>query len=307
MTESKGVNRLYFIIVALFVAASYILGRVIPVEVPTYVSVIISQMVILIPALLYCWIRKISIKELIPYRKISFSTGVLVVVTTYLMYPLMIVLNAITLLFTNSGTASMQTEMANMGLIISALLIAVMPACVEEFVFRGVLFQTYRKKRVFSAIMLSAFLFGCMHMNLNQLVYAFAMGVYMAFLVEGTGSILSSMLAHFTLNFTGVFLSYLLKMINSGNGMTSEIQQTGNFLQYGHEATVIMLFGIFIWFVIAIGTTTGAVAIYVQICKKNGRLEHIKSIFQKKSGEKMITIPLILAIAITAVIIIMRF
>lgn len=306
MTESKGVNRLYFIIVVLFVAASLIMGRVIPIKLPVYASVLISQAVVLVPALLYCRIRKISIKELIPCRKISFSTGVLVVVTTYLMYPLMIVLNAVTLLFTNSGTASMQNEMANFSLIISTLLIAVIPACVEEFVFRGVLFQTYRKKRVFSAIMLSAFLFGCTHMNLNQFAYATVLGIYLAFLVEGTGSILSSILAHFTLNFTGVLLTRVLKLV-SGNQMVSGMQQTGKFVQYGDEFTIMMIFGILIWFVIAIGTTTGAIAIYVYICKKNGRLEQVKAVFRKKTDERMITIPLILAVAVTVVIMVKCF
>ena len=231
MSDSKGVNRLYLLIVALFVAAGFVLGRVLPVEAPVYASAMIGQLVILIPAFCYCKKRKIAIKEWIPYRKISFSTGILVVVTTFLMYPLMVVLNALTLLFTNSATAQMQMEMANLNILISTLLIAVIPACVEEFVFRGVLLQTYRKKRVFSAILLSAFLFGCMHMNLNQFVYAFVMGIYMAFLVEGTGSIISSMIAHFTLNFTGVALSALLKVMSKQQGMSQTMGQTGNFMQ----------------------------------------------------------------------------
>lgn len=307
MSDSKGVNRLYLLIVILFVAASFMIGRVLPAKVPVYASALVGQMVILIPALLYCLKRKIAIKELIPYRKISFSTGVLVVVTTGLMYPLMVVLNAITLLFTNSATAGMQAEMANYNILISTLLIAVTPACVEEFVFRGVLLQTYRKKRVFSAIILSAFLFGCMHMNLNQFVYTFVMGIYMAFLVEGTGSIISSMIAHFTLNFTGVALSAWLNVMSKGQGTSQMIGQTGDFLQNEAGYVLMMLIAILIWFVIAAGTTTGAIAIYIQMCKKSSRWEHIKTMFRRKSEEKMITIPLILAVAITIVIMVLSF
>lgn len=307
MSDSKGVNRLYLLIVVLFVTASIVVGRVLPIKLPVYASALLGQLVILIPALCYCWKRKIAIKELIPYRKIRFSTGVLVVVSTCLMYPLLVVLNAITLLFTNSATAQMQVEMANLNIVIYTLIIAVTPACVEEFVFRGVLFQTYRKRRVFSAILLSAFLFGCMHMNLNQFVYAFVMGIYMAFLVEGTGSIISSMLAHFTLNFIGVALSALLKVMSKSRGMSQTIGQTGNFLQNEAGYVFMMLIAILIWFVIAVGTTTGAVAIYIQICKKSGRWEHVKTIFRRKNEERMITIPLILAVAITVVIMVLSF
>lgn len=300
MSDSKGVNRLYLLLVVLFVALGFILGRVLPMEIPVYASALLGQLVILIPALLYCWKRKIAIRELIPYRKIRFSTGVLVVVTTCLMYPLLVVLNAITLLFTNSATIEMQTEMANLNIIISILIIAVTPACVEEFVFRGVLFQTYRKKRVFSAILLSAFLFGCMHMNLNQFVYTFVMGIYMAFLVEGTGSIISSMLAHFTLNFIGVALSAVTRAMSQAQGTSPNIGQTGNFLQNEDTYVLLLLISILIWFVIAVGTTIGAIAIYIQVCKMNGRWGHVKSIFQRKSEEQMLTIPLSLAIVIVA-------
>lgn len=305
MADSKGANRLFFIIVTVFVAVSIIMGRVLPEETPVYVSIILSQSAVLLPALLYCLKRKISIKELIPHKKISFSTGVLVVVTTYLMYPLMMVLNAITLLFTQSATVEMQSEMAEFNIIVSVLLIAAVPACVEEFVFRGVLFQSYRKKRVFSAILLSAFLFGCMHMNLNQFVYAFAMGIYMAFLVEGTGSIFSSMLAHFTLNFTGVALNAVLKLMNNGQEISAEAAQNGNFLQSDKVYVVVMLVTIMMLFVVAAGTTTGAIAIYIQICKRNGRLEKVKRIFQRKNTERLITVPLVLGVAVTLVFIIM--
>lgn len=307
MSDSKGANKLFLVIVTLFVAAGFLINRIFPMEVPVYVSALLGQLVIVLPALFYCWKRKIAVKELIPYRKISFSTGILVVVTTLLMYPLMVVLNAITLLFTNSATAAMQAQMADFNIVIATLIIAVVPACVEEFVFRGVLFQTYRKKRVFTAILLSAFLFGCMHMNLNQFVYAFALGIYMAFLVEGTGSIISSMIAHFTVNFIGVALSAIVEAASGGQEVSQNIGQTGNLLQDDAGYVFVLLVVILIWFVIAVGTTIGAIAIYIQICKRNHKWEHMKTICQRKNEETMITIPLILGIIITVVMIILSF
>lgn len=70
-------------------------------------------------------------------------------------------------------------------------------------------------------------MFGCMHMNLNQFIYAFALGVYLAFLVEATGSVFSSMLAHFTLNATSTVMSYFLPLIYEqiGIDMTDQLQQ----------------------------------------------------------------------------------
>lgn len=301
MSDNKGANRLYLLLVVVFIAAGIIFGSRALRELPIYVSIVAGQLVILIPALLYCRRRKIAITRFIPYRKISFSTGVLVVVSTYLMYPLLIVLNAITLLFSKSAVVEMQNEMLDIGIVVSTLLIAVLPVFVEEFVFRGVLFQTYRQSRIFSATILSSFLFGCMHMNFNQFLYTFVLGIYMAFLVEGTGSIISSMLAHFTLNFTSVAVSAFMKALYGSRQMEAAMQQTGDFLQGDIQSVVLMLMTIAVWFVIAIGTVSGAIAIYIQICKMNGRWEHMKTIFQKKNEEKFITVPLILAVLIVGV------
>lgn len=299
MTDSKGANRLYLTLVVSFVLTSIVMG-ILPVRIPIYLSVICSQLAVLIPVLLYCLKRKISLKELIPHRKMDLITALLVVVITYLMYPVMVVLNAITLLFTESAMTGVQMEMMDYNPVFYTLIIAVLPACIEELTFRGVLFQSYRKKRVFTAILLSAFLFGCMHMNFNQFLYAFVMGIFVAFLVEGTGSIYSSMLAHFVLNFTGVIITTVLKFLNSKQDISAITQPTGNFLQGDKAQVVVLLMGILAWALIAIGTMAGAVAIYIYVCKRNGRWEQLKEIFKKKKEERMITIPLVIAVAITA-------
>lgn len=302
MSDNKGASRLYLLTVIVFLAISFIIGGTSLIKLPQYISLVVAQAAILIPALLYCRKRNIAVKELIPHKKIRFTTGVLVVVSTYLMYPLMIVLNAVTLLFTDSALANLQTEMMSGSMMAATLVVAVLPACVEEFIFRGVLLQTYRKSSILSAIIISAFLFGCMHMNLNQFLYAFVMGIFLAFLVEGTGSIFSSILAHFTLNFTGVLLNRILKYVSGNQGIDRAMQQTGNFLQNDKEYVVMLLMGILLWGVIAVGTTAAAIAIYIQICKLNGRWDHMKKILQKGTGERIVTVSMILAIAITVVI-----
>ncbi len=181
---------------------------------------------------------------------------------------------------------------------LSLLFTAVLPACVEEFLFRGVLFSTYKKSRMLPAIFLSGFLFGCMHMNLNQFIYAFALGVYLAFLVEATGSIFSSMVAHFTLNATSVVMTFLLPMLYGRLGIDAGMQvQAGGYAATMSRGELFMfLIGIAVWGVIAIGTTCGAVGIYIAICKINHRWEYVKHMFSGGTREKIITVPLVLGI-----------
>lgn len=308
MSQNKSVNRLFLVVVVIYIGISFgfsLLRSQIPFlsELPIYFSLLLSQSLIFVPCFVYFKWRHIKIQELIPYRKINFVTIILVIICTYLMYPLIVVLNAVSMLFSNSGTASVSELMQGQNLILNTLFMAVLPACVEEFMFRGVLFQTYKKSKMLPAILLSGFLFGCMHMNLNQFIYAFALGVYLAFLVQATGSIFSSMLAHFTLNFTSVVMTFLLPQIYKMLG-TSQTETMQQIQPGGYAATMensqlaVFLMGIMIWLVIALGTTCAAVGMYIAICKINGRWGYVKKMFRGGTREPLFTIPLILGILI---------
>ncbi len=303
MSENKSVNRVFLATVLIYIGASVgisLLSAYVPflAGMSNYVLILLSQALVLLPGLLYCRRREGRVREFLPYRKINIATVVLVVVCTYLMYPLIIVLNAISMIFTTSGSRAVMDMMQGQSFFLSLLFTAVLPACVEEFLFRGVLFSTYKKSRMLPAIFLSGFLFGCMHMNLNQFIYAFALGVYLAFLVEATGSIFSSMVAHFTLNATSVVMTFLLPMLYGRLGIDAGMQvQAGGYAATMSRGELFMfLIGIAVWGVIAIGTTCGAVGIYIAICKINHRWEYVKHMFSGGTREKIITVPLVLGI-----------
>lgn len=91
---------------------------------------------------------------------------------------------------------------------VTFFVVAVTPAICEELIYRGILYQGYRKSSVWVAVVLSAFLFGIMHMNLNQFSYAFVLGLLFALINEITGSILPSVLLHLYVNGRSVVLLY---------------------------------------------------------------------------------------------------
>lgn len=307
MPSNKSVNRLFLITVAIYIGVSLILGRLPLLRLPVSVVLILSEALILIPSLIYLKVKGISVGALIPFRKMKFSVWVLVVVCTYLMYPLLVVMNALTLFFVKSGTVEMMNAATQGNFLVAALLMAVLPAFAEEFVFRGVIFGTYKRSKMLPAALLSGFLFGCMHLNLNQFLYAFVLGVYMAFLVEATGSILSAMLAHFTVNFTSVVMSYALSALNSAAGDLMEQAganlptEAGGFLSSMDEASLLMMaLSLLFWAVISLGTTAGAVGVYIAISKISGRWEYVKGMFRRKTKEQLLTVPVIIAIALAA-------
>lgn len=99
---------------------------------------------------------------------------------------------------------------------ISFFVIAVTPAVCEELIYRGVLYRNYRKSGIAVGVLLSGFLFGIMHMNLNQFSYAFVLGILLALVTEITGSMLPTMFLHLYINGRSVVVVHVVVRYLSG-------------------------------------------------------------------------------------------
>lgn len=77
----------------------------------------------------------------------------------------------------------------------------------EELVCRGLVLYYAKKSlpRFFLANILQAAMFGLMHMNWVQGIYAFAIGLMLGYLTERYHSLLPAILLHFTVNFSTTF------------------------------------------------------------------------------------------------------
>lgn len=81
---------------------------------------------------------------------------------------------------------------------------AVVPAFVEELMFRGMIYANLRPYGRGVAIVISALLFGLMHQNAGQLLYTTAAGIVLAVVYELTGSFWCCVLLHFFNNFFAI-------------------------------------------------------------------------------------------------------
>lgn len=100
----------------------------------------------------------------------------------------------------------------------------------EELLFRGVVFKRLRLLiGLWPGIVLSAAIFGIMHFNLVQFVYAGVIGLLLAFLVEKTGYLYVAALAHIAANTMAVirqdtgWLGFTYEATVSGIGATLAI------------------------------------------------------------------------------------
>lgn len=297
----KRINRF---IPALFVSSivlTILAGTVIAVtgvNIPLWGSYLISQAIVLLPALVYVAVHKINIIACMPYRKLRISDGLLSLLLGYTLIPLMLFINSVSGLFSTNYVQGSVQELVAYPFWLQLLIIAVLPACVEEFVFRGLIYHSYRKNGILGAAVLSGLVFGLMHLNINQLSYAAVMGIIFALLVEATGSMYSSMLAHFAANSYSVILMQLVSMTSNGSEL---LEQSAQAAESSMSSMPVIIAQLVMLGLVAAGFLGIAYLLFKKIAVRNGRWEYLKEQlhkgFKPQNGERFITPPLIATVA----------
>lgn len=217
--ETKKINRLmlgtflfYIVVVIVLLSGEYTMA--------VEWSLSLGELILLAPTLVYLicfkWKSgKESLRNRLHFHKIKWSTVVYVILFTWMSMPLTSLINGISQFFVDNTVLSMSETILRVSFPMMLFLMAVLPACVEEVLYRGVVYGGYRKTgRKFAAVMLSGLMFGIMHMNLNQAMYAFVLGILLALLFEATGSIFATMLFHFIYNAQSCCMMYLTDLVD---------------------------------------------------------------------------------------------
>jgi membrane protease YdiL (CAAX protease family) len=103
-------------------------------------------------------------------------------------------------------------------LLYTLIVIAVVPAIGEELLFRGYLQQKVGRwlKNPHTAIIITAFLFSAIHLDIQGIIPRFVLGVLLGYLYYWSKSLWLPIFAHFVNNAQAVIFSYPLFKINSG-------------------------------------------------------------------------------------------
>ena len=97
------------------------------------------------------------------------------------------------------------------GVIVYVVSVVVIPPLVEEFAIRGVVMQPLLRYGRGFAICASAAVFGLMHGNPKQMVFAFISGVVIGYFTASTGSLLTGVGIHLMNNGVAVLQNYLVQ------------------------------------------------------------------------------------------------
>ena len=213
----KGVNQLFLALVLVSIVFEIIVGILSAFGIDIFngkvtLQLIYSQLVFALPAILYFAFTHRDIKQgfaFLRYKKIRFSNILLCILIYICLSPVLNFFNALSMLYSTNLISSVMFGVTDeVPFIVGLIVIAVIPAFLEEFTYRGIFYNTYRLGAGFGAALLSGLLFGLVHGNLNQFTYAFVLGVIFALIVEATDSLWSTMIVHALVNAVSVVTIY---------------------------------------------------------------------------------------------------
>lgn len=160
----------------------------------------------------------------------------------------------------------------------------------EEYIFRKLIVDRTARYGQAVAVLTSGLMFGLFHGNLNQFVYAFVLGVFLAFLYVKTGNIKITIGLHMMINFMGgavsswlmrqIDLDEYLQLVEANNG-----EAIAGYIQDNLLALLIYL--VFVFFVIGI-TLAGIVLLIVFLVK--GRFTFEKGRVVIPRGKRFFTV-----------------
>ncbi len=221
MNTPKNANLFMFILLMfvgfIILGVFSILNMIFPIlATPEYtwvLQVISSVFNFFVPILIFMLIKKIKFTDIVPVKKVSLKNIIFIVILSFLVQPIPELIGNITNVFFQDKVSETLNSFATLSYPISILVIGIAPAIFEELAFRGAILTGFRKSGFWIGIFISSLYFGMIHLTITQLFYTFVSGIFFAFLVKCTGSILSSILAHFIINSTQITYTYLIQKI----------------------------------------------------------------------------------------------
>ncbi len=316
MSRTKKVNWMFLGLLLFYIAGSFGISYLnLKNPVPEVILDTLGEILIIIPIFLYLIVTKEKPEKLIQHEPMHPINYLFIIILAYLSMPLMSILNIFSTQVSENYVSDMLMNMMRNPFAYNLVIVAILPCLVEEFVFRGILFHSYREKGILKAAFVSGLLFGLLHLNLNQFSYGFVLGVIFALLVEATGTIWSSILFHFIVNTHSLILSTIFAYSPLFQNMEQELvgeQEVDMLTEAILESSGYWIVSVAITILMAAGTTALGVMLYKYLAKRCERWEHIKQVLKgqdkkslleentepKKKIFEILDIPLLLAIGI---------
>lgn len=280
----------------------FIIGNIVTAFIPGFDKLPLVAMLVLpeiilliIPTIIYFIITKAPVKKTLRLNWPGWLTVFYSFSFALFVQPAMMFLSALSGLFFKNDVSQVIASLSSVPAIILIIVIGLTPAICEEIPLRGVLLSGYDKIDIKKAMLINGLFFGIIHLNLQQFLYAFALGAVFAYMVRLTNSIIPSMIAHFTINSTQVLFQKLVLLLDDFD--KTQVDATALVQQVTFHDKLMLLASVF---TLAVFITPIAAAIlyglrnYYKNTGKNNNIEPTNNY----SYEKVLNWPVGLSIGI---------
>ncbi|GHU50317.1 hypothetical protein AGMMS49975_01110 [Clostridia bacterium] len=221
---AKPANRYVLVVIAVYLFAQFALafaGRYIH---NGAVLGMALQIMLVLPVIIYLVIFKKKPRDVFFLNPPGIINALLGITIMLAMYPIGAFLSLITAQFIPNNVSSYLTAQSQANSVWVMLLgMAIIPAIFEELSFRGVVFHSVKSSPRIKIVM-SGVLFGLMHMNPSQLLYAIVLGMVLAFIMYYSKSIFTSIIGHCAVNSSSIILLFVAKNLpDTANTLQTEI------------------------------------------------------------------------------------
>ena len=255
----------------------------------------------LLPAMIYIFINKLSIKKTLRLNKLHWQDSLLIILLGFVVQPVMTFFSLISSFFFNNEVGAFVSEITSTPYILLLGLVALLPSITEEVTIRGIVLSGYENQNRYITAVITGLFFGILHLDPQQFLYATILGFLFALVVRITNSIYASMIMHFIINGTSVTLAKIASMImdifpniNEGTDFTlKNISISEKMILIFSYGFLAIIFSVFVFLIIY----------YLDKINKKRNIEDInsedkKEVYQKNTKERMINLPFVLIIVI---------
>ena len=246
-----------------------VIGNVAGISVPTYMHVLALDICLLIPVFAYTIKKGDSIVEALGFKGIKVATFFQTILLVIVVSPMAMFANVLSQFFVPNtmvqGVDQFASESVGLTLVATVLCAPV----VEEIVCRG--FFTNRLNKIMSftaAAIISALMFGALHMNINQFCYATVLGLIFSYTNRASGSIFTSMIMHIVFNGYNMALLFMMNWEMGQVGM-----DFAEAAEAGRANTSSMITTAVVTGVLAVGSFFLTRLILKSIAKREGTIE----------------------------------
>ncbi len=220
-------NLLYMAVMVLFVTAGYIAQNW-----SFHYGVLITEfLLIALPTIIYAKARGADIKNDLRFNSLSVIDTMLVIVAFISAYFVAVFINLLgeilISLMGNLIIPEIPFAKNPKEYLVLLFVIAGSAGICEEILFRGYILRAYEKLGMWPGIIATALLFAILHLNIQNILAPFFLGIVLGFVVYKTNSIFAGIIGHFINNAISVTWSYVIMNLPFYKNMNLEQVQEG--------------------------------------------------------------------------------